>query len=243
MVTGTAGNDLFAELSSAYGKWRGSRVGGITDALERNLILELAGPVAERSVLDVGCGDGALAVELSGLGAEVVGIDASSSMIEAARRRARRDGVPISFEVATARSLPFPPATFDVVIAVTVLCFVEDAAPVFREMARVLRPGGRLVIGELGKRSTWAAQRRIRGWFGSSIWRKGRFRTAGELRALAVEAGLVPTAVRGAIYYPRWGPAARLLAPCDHWFGRWTVIGAAFLALSASKPADGGKAK
>ena len=62
-----------------------------------------------------------------------------------------------------------------------------DAAQ-FEEMRRVLgsteRPGGRLVIGELGRWSLWAAIRRVRGWLGSPTWRAARFRSASDLRAL-----------------------------------------------------------
>lgn len=220
----------------AYARWRASETGAITERLERQLILELVGEVRGQSVLDVGCGDGDLAVELSKRSANVVGIDASDAMIGAAKRRAEQDQVNVEFRVATAQHLPFPSEQFDTVVAVTILCFVDDAAPVFDEMARVLRPGGRLVIGELGKWSFWAAARRIRGWLGSALWQKGRFRTGWELRALASRAGLEPGPVRGAIYYPRWGPAARLFELLDPDFGRFTTLGAAFLALHATKP-------
>jgi ubiquinone biosynthesis O-methyltransferase len=215
----------------AYARWRASGVGAITERLERRLILELVGDARGRSVLDVGCGDGDLAVELSKRGANVVGIDASDAMIEAAKHRAERDQVDVDFRVATAQHLPFPAEQFDIVVAVTILCFVDDAVPVFKEMARVLRPGGQLVIGELGKRSSWAAARRIRGWLGSPLWRKGRFRRAGELRELANQAALVARPVRGAVYYPRFGLAAKALAPLDRAFSRLTTVGAAFLAL------------
>jgi SAM-dependent methyltransferase len=223
-----------------YARWRASEVGAITERLEHRLILELAGTVIGRSILDVGCGDGELAIELFKLGADVAGIDASGDMIAAARARAANREADIAFHVAAAGRLPFPPECFDIVTAITVLCFIEDAALVLREIRRVLRPGGRIVIGELGKWSYWAARRRIRGWLGSPLWRQARFRTAHELLALAEQAGFVAGPVRGAIYYPRWGPAARLLAPCDPWLGRLTTVGAAFLALSAVKP--GGEA-
>jgi ubiquinone biosynthesis O-methyltransferase len=226
----------FPEMGpDAYVRWRASEIGAVTERLERKLILELVGDVRGRRVLDVGCGDGELALELAMRGAIVTGIDASAAMIEAAKDRARRHNADITFQVALAEHLPFPAEQFDLVTAITILCFVDNAAPVFREIARVLRPGGRLVIGELGKWSTWAAARRIRAWLGSQLWRRGRFRTANELRNLAEQAGLMVEDVRGAVYYPRCRVAVRLLSPLDSALGRLTTIGAGFLALSAVK--------
>jgi len=219
-----------------YAGWRATEVGAKTDRLETQLILELVGDVSGCSVLDVGCGDGAFALDLASRGAVVTGIDASAAMIDAAKDRAQRAKPDITFRLGMADHLPFPPEQFDVVTAITILCFVDDAAPVFREIARVLRPGGRLVIGELGKWSTWAAARRVRARLGSRLWRHARFRTADELRGLAEQAGLDIKSVRGAIYYPRCGFAARLMAPYDRTLGRLTTFGAAFVALSASKP-------
>jgi ubiquinone/menaquinone biosynthesis C-methylase UbiE len=156
-------------------------------------------------------------------------------MIAAAKARSK-PGNDTIFQVAMAEQLPFPDEQFDVVTAITILCFVDDPVPVFKEIARVLRPGGRFVIGELGKWSTWAAARRVRAWLGSRLWRRGRFRTANELRRLAEQAGLNVETVRGAIYYPRWGIAARVLSPFDSVLGRVTTIGAAFVGLCAIKP-------
>jgi ubiquinone biosynthesis O-methyltransferase len=219
-----------------YAEWRAADIGVITDSLERALILDLAGNVAGSHVLDVGCGDGDLAVELWRRGAIVTGIDASQEMIDAARARAKSQKAAIAFEVAAAEHLPFASEQFDIVVAVTILCFVKDPAPVFREIARVLR-SGRLVIGELGRWSSWAAARRVRAWCGSALWRRARFRSNRELRRLVEHVGLSVETVRGAIYYPRWRFAARLCAPWDRALGQLTTVGAAFIALSAVKPA------
>jgi ubiquinone biosynthesis O-methyltransferase len=219
-----------------YGRWRASEIGAITERLERELILDMLGDVSGREVLDVGCGDGELAVELARHGAVVTGIDTSGAMIAAANTRAKQQDQAIDFAVAAAEQLPFPAERFNVVTAITILCFVEDANPVFREIARVLRPGGRLVIGELGKWSSWAAGRRIRAWCGSRLWRRGRFRTTKELRHLAEGAGLDVEATRGAIYYPRFRLAARLLGRYDRLPAPLTTVGAGFVALAAVKP-------
>jgi ubiquinone/menaquinone biosynthesis C-methylase UbiE len=112
----------------------------VTDALEHDLIVHLIGPPAGLRILDVGCGDAALAVDLSKRGGTVTGVDASPEMIEAGRQRALQQGEHVTLDVAKVQALPFAADTFDAVVAVTVLCFVEDAGAALREMARVLRP-------------------------------------------------------------------------------------------------------
>jgi len=237
----TNGRDDLVGLPAAYAAWRESVLGQITDELEERLLLDWIGPARGHRILDVGCGDGVLATRLAQDCAEVTGLDASADMIAAARRRAAAAGVDVDLVEGDAGNLPFPAERFDRVVSVATLCFVEDPGRPIQEMVRVLKPGGRLILGELGRWNLWAAQRRIKGSLGSDLWRAARFRSRGDLLALADRAGLKDAAVTGAIFYPPLGLAAKAMAPIDPWIGRQTSVGAAFLVLSATKPLDSRK--
>ncbi|WP_031155013.1 class I SAM-dependent methyltransferase [Streptomyces erythrochromogenes] len=110
---------------------------------ERPAMLALAGDVAGRRILDVGCGSGALFAALRDRGAVVSGFDTSAGMLELARRRLG-DGAEL--QVADLGSpLPYADDTFDDVTASLVLHYLEDWGPALAELRRVLRPGGRLI--------------------------------------------------------------------------------------------------
>lgn len=108
-----------------YATWRRTLLGSITEELEQRLVFDLAGPLAGRRVLDVGCGDGAYSVTAAERGGIVTGIDSSEDMLAAARHRAERVGHSVSFVTADAERLPFADRSFDVIFAITLLCFVK----------------------------------------------------------------------------------------------------------------------
>ncbi|MCK2218437.1 class I SAM-dependent methyltransferase [Actinomadura sp. ATCC 31491] len=111
---------------------------------ERPAMLDLAGDVAGRRVLDAGCGSGPLFAALRDRGAIVTGIDASAGMLEQARRRLGADA---DLRVADLGApLPFPDDAFDDVVASLVLHYLKDWGPALAELRRVLRPGGRLLV-------------------------------------------------------------------------------------------------
>ena len=222
----------------AYTRWRATALGRVTEALEQRRILELVGSVDGKRALDLGCGDGLLTATLATQGAQAVGIDIDRAMLRAAVARTNAgQGARAQFVEGRIEQLPFPDAVFDVVVAVTVLCLLSDQAIAVREAARVLRPGGRLIIGDLGRWNGWAARRRIKGWFGSHLWRSAHFSTAADLSRLVERTGLTVDVIRGSVYYPPIGFLARALAPLDQWLGSVTTVGAAFIAVAATKNA------
>ena len=109
-------------------------------------LAELAGITAGASVLDVGSGVGGPARFLAARhGCQVVGIDLSEPFVEAARYLTARTGQggQVSFEVASALEIPFADGSFDALLLQHVAMNISDRAGLYREIRRVLKPGGR----------------------------------------------------------------------------------------------------
>jgi ubiquinone/menaquinone biosynthesis C-methylase UbiE len=104
------------------------------------------------AVLDLGCGPGGYHPAISSAGATVVGIDRSHGMLREARARAVSDGYQVGVAQADAQALPFADGLFDRVLAAHMLYHVPDREQALREMRRVLRTGGRVVLVTNGAR-------------------------------------------------------------------------------------------
>ena len=122
----------------------------------RDRLVTLAKVAPGDAVLDVGCGTGSLAVAAkrrAGAQGTVWGVDASAEMIDRARLKASKRGLEIGFEIARAESLPFPDASFDVVMSTLMMHHLpRQVRELFAgEVLRVLRPGGRVLVVDFEK--------------------------------------------------------------------------------------------
>jgi SAM-dependent methyltransferase len=101
------------------------------------------------NVLDLGCGDGTTALPAAKLGADVLGVDIADNLVEAGNRRAREHGLTnLRFQEGDATNLAgLQDDSFDLVISIFGAMFAPKPFDVAREMVRVTRPGGRIVMG------------------------------------------------------------------------------------------------
>jgi SAM-dependent methyltransferase len=109
-------------------------------------IVRAVGVRADEDVLDVACGTGNAATRAAREGARVTGVDLTPELFEAGRAEAAAAGVEVEWVEGDAEALPFPDESFDVVVSVFGCMFAPRHEVTARELARVLRPGGRLGI-------------------------------------------------------------------------------------------------
>jgi ubiquinone/menaquinone biosynthesis C-methylase UbiE len=169
----------------------------VTEAL-----LDAAAVAAGAELLDVGCGPGHLCAAAARRGARVTGVDLAEGMVALARRTYPG----LRFREADAEALPFPDGAFDAVVGAFVVNHLPEPEDGVAELARVLRPGGRIVL------AMWDAPERVAlfGLFEEAMRRAGvhagaampagppahRFADPGELRGLLETAGLDEVALR-----------------------------------------------
>jgi SAM-dependent methyltransferase len=107
---------------------------------------ERAAVSATDEVIDVACGTGNAALLAAARGARVIGVDAAPRLLEVARERAQAQGVVLDLREGDLLALPVADSAADVVLSVFGVIFAEDPAGALREIARVLRPGGRAFL-------------------------------------------------------------------------------------------------
>lgn len=148
-------SDLFSRIAPRYDLINDLQSFGLHRLWKRRVV-DLARPQPGARALDVCCGTGDLAFGLSRRGAKVVGLDFNSPMLEVAARRnvaekSNPSSPPVSFVRGDAQRLPFADNSFDAVTVGYGLRNLADWETGLREMIRVSRTGGRIIVLEFGK--------------------------------------------------------------------------------------------
>jgi ubiquinone/menaquinone biosynthesis C-methylase UbiE len=146
---------LFSRFYDRYNTW-----GGYGEAFRKSIVDEASLHPGE-TVLDCGCGTGTLAIVAKrqvGSQGRVHGIDLSRDQLDVARKKARKAGLDIEFHEGSVDELPFPDASFDAIFSTLMVHHLPKDIKIaaFREMRRVLKPDGRIVIVDFGPpEHTW----------------------------------------------------------------------------------------
>ncbi|HEY3632975.1 MAG TPA: class I SAM-dependent methyltransferase [Jatrophihabitantaceae bacterium] len=189
------------------------------------------------SVLELGCGTGffLLNLKLAGVIDEGHVTDLSPGMVDVAQRNAKQLGFDIEGRVADAERIPYEDGTFDLVVGHAVLHHIPDVEQAFREVLRVLKPGGRFVFaGEPTKWGDYIARRLSRAtwWLTTHVapaeWRRPRAELDESSRAAALESVVdihtfVPSVLEGmAVRAGAVGTSTKCEELTAAWFG-WPV--------------------
>ncbi|MBV9681463.1 MAG: class I SAM-dependent methyltransferase [Solirubrobacterales bacterium] len=161
--------ELFADLPGTYDRM-GAMLSFGQDPRWRRALLDAIDPRPGMRILDVATGTGLVAFGLAGRGATVIGLDQSEQMLAGARRRlaARSDlAARLSFVAGEAERLPFADGDFDALTFTYLLRYVDDRAATMRELARVVKPQGRIGMVEFAVpqpaalRALWLVHTRV----------------------------------------------------------------------------------
>jgi 2-polyprenyl-3-methyl-5-hydroxy-6-metoxy-1,4-benzoquinol methylase len=122
----------------------------VTDEERIRRLVAAAHLAGNERVLDIATGPGYIAEAFAGTAREVVGVDLTDAMLAIAKERTRERGVSnVSFRAADAQDLPFENGTFDVVVCRLALHHLQKPLQVLREMARVCRAGGKVMVEDI----------------------------------------------------------------------------------------------
>ncbi len=177
----------FTHQSNSFGK-----SAAMTSAQTLDALIELVPEDAQARWIDVACGPGVISRAMAGRVGSVSGVDLTPAMVEEAERRASGEGIGnVGFAPGDATALDFPDASFDGAITRLSLHHIPAPVRVVAEMARVVRPGGWVVVSDIvtdedGEAAAWREEiERLRD---PSHW---ACKTAEQLRRMGAAAGLV----------------------------------------------------
>lgn len=162
--------EMFDEVAPGYDRANQVLSLGVHHQWRRRLV-RAAGAMPDMSVLDCATGTGDLAFEFRravGTDGQVSGLDFSPQMIALAKRKSQESKCAVDFMIGDVLSLPFPDNSFDIASIAFGIRNVDDPAMGVREMARVVRPGGRVAVLEFGQPDS-AVFARLYRWYSNRV--------------------------------------------------------------------------
>ncbi|WP_185983685.1 bifunctional 2-polyprenyl-6-hydroxyphenol methylase/3-demethylubiquinol 3-O-methyltransferase UbiG [Aureimonas mangrovi] len=158
-------------------------------------------------ILDVGCGGGLICEPLSRLGADVVGVDASTTNIEVARIHAEQGGLAIDYRAETAEALDAAGERFDVVLALEVVEHVANVDLFLSSVANMVKPGGLLFVATINRTMKALAfaivgAEYVLGWLPKGTHQYSKLVTPSEIEGPVKRSGLSMIDETGVVYHP-----------------------------------------
>jgi ubiquinone biosynthesis O-methyltransferase len=174
---------IFDKEAKIYDDWYKTKLGNFVDEVETKCVLDLFKVQKGMKVLDVGCGTGNFSIKLAKMGCEVIGIDISDEMLKVAKDKAKREGLNIKFYNMDVYNMKFEDNCFDGVISVTAFEFLKDPNKAIKEMFRVLKPNGYLLIGTINKDSDWGELYLSKEFQKNTVFKYADFKTVLDMKA------------------------------------------------------------
>ncbi len=220
----------FDKIAKVYDSWYQTKTGSYVDRTEKELVFSLLKSKTGLS-LDLGCGTGNYSLELYKKGFGVIGLDLSKEMLKVARKKIPE----ILFIKGDAYFLPFKNEVFDLILSITMFEFIKEPEKVMREIYRVLKPGGEILIGTMNGKSLWFLFKRIKSLFVETAYRYARFYTPKELENLCKIVGFKNIETRGIIFLPSFFSFIRLAEILDRKLNKAFKNFGAFIVVRAEK--------
>ncbi len=189
--------------AAAYNAWYDTPRGRWIGETEFALAARLLAPAPGSSLLDVGCGTGWFTRRFAATGLRVTGLDPNPIWLDYARRCS---GPAIDWVEGDGRNLPFAQASFDHVVSIAALCFIDDERTPLAEILRVTRRS--FAVGWLNRASLLYRPKAGHGAYAGARWH-----TAAEVRALFDGLPVHRLTIRSAVFLPHGGSGARALEP------------------------------
>ena len=198
---------IFDPEAKTYDIWYDTKMGAFADMVQTKLAFELFEPKKGMHVLDVGCGTGNFSIKLAKMGLKVTGIDVSVNMLNVAESKAKAEGLEIDFINMDARDIKFEDNYFDGVISMAMLEFIREPSTVLREMFRVVKKSGRILMGTINRDSKWGDLYLSEEFRENSVFKHASLKTIDELIKLHPEK---PKATGQCLFIPPGMPEDRI---------------------------------